>query len=213
MPKKKLKAWLPTPEKLRENRVVRWFAPFLADPRLWHMNRSSLTKAVYIGVLCAYFPLPGQMPLAIVGALLLRANIPMSIALTWLTNPLTTIPVFWFSYSVGALLLGEPMIGFSTIGVIVSDLTLWLTGNGGATLSSHHFFSIKAFVVGLTICAIISSIVAGVAFKSLWEYRMVVDWRKRRGYNAQAPKFSTQKGHKARENQSKTKSDVDDFSI
>ena len=95
MPKQRLKAWLPTPEKLHQNRIVRCFAPFLADARLWHMNRNSLGRAVYIGVLCAFFPLPGQMPLAIIGALLFRANVPMAIALTWLTNPLTTIPIFW----------------------------------------------------------------------------------------------------------------------
>ena len=126
MPKQRLKAWLPTPEKLHQNRIVRWFAPFLADARLWHMNRNSLGRAVYIGVLCAFFPLPGQMPLAIIGALLFRANVPMAIALTWLTNPLTTIPIFWAAYCVGAFLLGEPLIGFRTVGVFVSEMVTML---------------------------------------------------------------------------------------
>lgn len=214
MPKKRLKAWLPTPESLRQNRVVNWFAPFLADPRLWHINRGSLGRGVYVGVLCAFFPLPGQMPLAIFGALVCRANVPMSIALTWITNPLTTIPVFWVSYSVGAILLGEPLIGFRTIGIFVAELTKWLTGNGyDAQMLSH--FSLPAFALGLIICGIITSIISGLLFRFVWQYYIVSDWRKRHGYNADAPKFTSQKGHKAREQSAKNQTgDTDeDFSI
>lgn len=208
MPKQRIKAWLPTPEKLNENRVVRWFAPFLADPRLWHINRNSLARAIYIGVLCAFFPLPGQMPLAIAGALLFRANVPMAIALTWITNPITTIPVFWFSYSIGALLLGEPLIGFNTLGLILSDFTLWLTGNGGNPFAKHSF-SLATFGFGLLICGIACSILAGLLFRLIWQYRIVSDWRKRNGYDANAPKFTQQKGYKSRERANKN----DDFSI
>ncbi|WP_084349620.1 DUF2062 domain-containing protein [Moraxella oblonga] len=208
MPKQRLKAWLPTPESLRENKVIGWFAPFLADPRLWQLNRNSLRRGVYVGVLCAFFPLPGQMPLAIIGALLTRANIPMSIALTWITNPLTTIPVFWFAYMVGAKLLGEPLIGLREVGVILTELTLWIFGSGSPP--AHHVFSFTAFVLGLCITGIVSSILAGLIFRLVWRWQIVADWRKRHGYNENAPKFSNQKGHKNRESQ---QNGTDDFSI
>ncbi|WP_261871162.1 DUF2062 domain-containing protein [Psychrobacter sp. JCM 18901] len=55
MPQKRLKDLLPTPEKILESRTLKLFAPHLADPRLWHFNRHSLNKAVYIGVLSAFF--------------------------------------------------------------------------------------------------------------------------------------------------------------
>lgn len=207
MPKKRLKAWLPTPEKLQESRIIRWFAPFLADPRLWHMNRASLGRAVYVGVLCAFFPLPGQMPLAIIGALIFRANVPMAIALTWITNPFTTIPVFWFAYSVGALILGEPIIGLRAIGVMLADLTLWIFGNGNPP--NPNVFSFEAFGLGLVICGAIFSVLAGVLFRFVWQWQVVADWRKRHGYNENAPRFRTQKGHKLREQGDGT----DDFSI
>ena len=209
MPKQKLKKWLPTPEKLRESRVVGWFAPFLADPRLWQMNRGALTRAVYIGVLCAFFPLPGQMPLAIAGALLLRANIPMAVALTWITNPLTTIPVFWLAYSVGAFLIGEPMISIRTVGVIVADFSLWMTGHG-VNPFSNHLFSLKAFIVGLIVCAVVTSIAMGLLFNFILQYRIVASWQKRLGYNASAPRFHTQKGHKMRDTKD---NEPEDFSI
>lgn len=212
MPKQKLKKWLPTPEKLHESRVMKWFAPFIADPRLWHMHRDSLTRAVYIGVLCAFFPLPGQMPLAIIGALLLRANIPMAVALTWITNPLTTIPVFWFAYCVGAFITGEPLIGIRTIGVILSDFTLWITGHSTNPFA-HHLFSIKAFVIGLSVSGIVTSLLLGLIFRLVFQYHIINSWQKRAGYNANAPRFHTQKGHKQRENKQSQDNHDEDFSI
>lgn len=206
MPKNKLKAWLPTPEKLRKNRLIAVFAPFLADPRLWQINRSSLGRAVYVGVLAAFFPLPGQMPLALLGALLTRANIPMAIALTWITNPLTAIPIFWLAYSLGAMLLGEPIIGLRAIGIILTDFTLWVTADGiNPFTAHHHIFSWQAMAIGLFLSAIITSIVLGLAFRAFWNYRTIKDWQARHGYNANAPKFKHQKGHKQREQDLKTK--------
>lgn len=194
MPKKRLKQWLPKPEELRKNRVLTLFAPFLADPRLWYMNRSSLVRAIYIGVICAFVPLPGQMLLALIGALIFRANIPMCVTLTWLTNPLTTIPIYWATYWVGAKLLAEPAIGLRTIGIVLTDTTLWLTADGDNPFVLHqHVFSFKVFLLGLVLTAIITSIALGLAFNLFWRYRTTEDWKKRQGYQAYAPKFRSQK--------------------
>lgn len=203
MPKRKLKAWLPTPEKLRENRIISMFAPFLADPRLWQMNRNSLGRAVYVGVLAAFLPIPGQMPVALVGALLVRANVPMAIALTWITNPITAIPVFWLAYCLGAFLLGEPLLGIGVMGDFLKDLALWVSSGGNHEFSVDNVFSWHAFALGLVLSAIATSITLGLAFRAFWNYRTVRDWQARHGYNAKAPRFSSQKGHKAREKQQK----------
>ncbi|MDO4895771.1 MAG: DUF2062 domain-containing protein [Moraxella sp.] len=203
MPKKHLKVWLPTPEKLQESRIIRWFAPFLSDPRLWHMNRNALNRAVYIGVFCAFLPLPGQMPLAVIGALVFRANVPMAIALTWLTNPITAIPISWFAYYVGAILLGQPPLNIHAIATILSQISAWLMKNGDSPFYNSPF-SLTAFGLGLLICAIITSIIAGVIFRFIWQYHTMVSWRKRHGYNENAPKFTNQKGRKP---------PPDDFSI
>lgn len=193
MPKQQLKAWLPKPEELRKNKVIAMFAPFLADARLWHLNRNSLMRAIFVGVMCAFFPLPGQMPIAVIGALIFRANIPMSIALTWLTNPLTALPVYWFAYLVGATLLGEQIIGLRTIGIVITDLTLWLFHDGINPFLIHRIFSLKAFALGLVITGILTSLLLSLAFSLFWRYRITKDWKKRRGYQPHAPKFSQQK--------------------
>lgn len=209
MPKKHLKRWLPTPEKLQESQVMRWLAPVLADPRLWHMNRGALNRAVYVGVFCAFLPLPGQMPLAVAGALLFRANVPMAVALTWLTNPLTAIPVSWLAYSLGAFILDEPPMSLNTIATILNQISTWLTGDGANPLTNSPF-SLQAFGLGLLISAVITSIIAGIIFRFIWQYYTVSNWRKRHGYNQHAPKFSERYkvAHKTQE-----KPPSDDFSI
>lgn len=197
MPKERLKQWLPKPEELRKNKVIGMFAPFLADPRLWYMNRSSLVRAIYVGVICAFVPLPGQMILALVGALLFRANIPMSITFTWLTNPLTAIPVYWATYWVGAMILGEPAIGIRTIGIVLTDITLWLTADGANPFLLHQkVFSFKVFSLGLIVTAIATSVILGIAFNLFWRYRITEDWKKRQGYQAHISKFRSQKTKK-----------------
>lgn len=180
VPKKRLKKLLPTPEKILESRILKLFAPHLADPRLWQFNRHSLNKAVYIGVLSAFFPLPGQMLLALIGALIFRANVPMALGLTWITNPLTTLPVFYAGYYIGAKIIDVPMISLRVIGRMISDFSLWILSDAANPFVTYKgTVSITAFCVGLAILAIISSIVCGLTFKIIWRYKTVVSWQKR----------------------------------
>lgn len=183
---KKLKKWLPKPEELKQNRTFKAFGPHLADARLWHFNRHSLTKAVYIGVLSAFFPLPGQMLLALIACLYFRANVPMALGLTWITNPITTIPIFYVAYWFGAVLLNEPMISFKTIGMMLSDLSLWIFSDGvNPFIKYQHSFSLSAFLTGLILMAVLSSLICGMAFKYFWHYKTVSMWQERNGYNHQ----------------------------
>ncbi len=180
MSQKRLKSLLPTPEKILESRTLKLFAPHLADARLWQFNRHSLNKAVYIGVLSAFFPLPGQMLLALIGALIFRANVPMALGLTWITNPLTTLPVFYAGYYLGAKIMGEPMISLRVIGRMIADFSLWVLSNGANPFVTYRgTVSVAAFCLGLTILAVVSSIVCGLAFKAIWRYKTVSSWQKR----------------------------------
>ncbi|WP_435978824.1 DUF2062 domain-containing protein [Psychrobacter sp. DM4] len=185
MSQKRLKNLLPTPEKILESRILKLFAPHLADARLWHFNRHSLNKAVYIGVLSAFFPLPGQMLLALIGALIFRANVPMALGLTWITNPLTTLPVFYAGYYIGARIIDVPMISLRLIGRMIADFSLWILSSGANPFVTYKgSVSIAALCLGLTILAIISSIICGLAFKAIWRYKTVSSWQNRQRLRA-----------------------------
>ena len=47
------------------------------------------------------------MLLAALIAIWLKVNLPLSVALVWVSNPITMGPMFYFAYKLGALLLGE----------------------------------------------------------------------------------------------------------
>lgn len=181
MPKQRLKLWLPKPEDIKKNRALRYFAPYFANPHLWHLARRPLNRGVYIGMVCAFFPLPGQMPLAVVLCLLFRGNIPMALALTWLTNPITTIPVFYGVYVVGAKILGEPVVGIRTIGRILADSARWILADGTNPFILHQgTFSFTAFALGLLVCTIFCTLLAGWLFQVLWRYYTAKLYKKSR---------------------------------
>lgn len=183
MPKERLKAYLPRPEELHKNRLIRPFAPLLTDARLWQFNRNSLARAIYIGVFAAFLPLPLQMLIALVLALIVRANVPMSLMLTWITNPLTTLPVYWAAYWVGAQILGKPALSLSAIGKLLGQIADWLLQSGANPFGqTDSIFSMKVFALGLLISAILSALILRLIFGWAWRWRIVSDWRKRAGY-------------------------------
>ncbi len=109
MPKKLLKRYIPDPAELRQNKYLKIFARFLEDPNLFHMNRRSVANAFLSGLFWAMIPMPVQMVAATITALLIRGiNLPISVALVWVTNPITMPPMFYFNYLVGTWILGEP---------------------------------------------------------------------------------------------------------
>ncbi|MGB7934177.1 MAG: DUF2062 domain-containing protein [Gammaproteobacteria bacterium] len=108
MPKKLIKRYLPDHQTLRTHRHLQVFGARLHDPNLWHLNRRSASGAFAVGLFVAFVPIPLQMLLAAALAILARVNLPVSVALVWITNPITLPPVFYICYRVGAWILNEP---------------------------------------------------------------------------------------------------------
>lgn len=109
MPKRLFRKYLPSPERVRSHRSLGFLRHVLGDPNLWHINRHSLAAAAFIGVFCAFLPIPLQMAVAALLAIRFQANLPLSLVLVWLTNPVTWVPVFFLTYRIGAWILGLPV--------------------------------------------------------------------------------------------------------
>ncbi|WP_044406438.1 DUF2062 domain-containing protein [Thiomicrospira microaerophila] len=84
--------------------------PGLKNKDLWRGDRNTFAKAGFVGAFCAFIPVPLQMPLAAIMAYYAKANIPFSVALAWITNPVTMWPIWTFGYLVGAKILGMPTL-------------------------------------------------------------------------------------------------------
>lgn len=88
-----------------------WLAPFkrlIGDPNLWAIRRRNVVPAVAIGLFVAYLPFPGHTLTAALLAIMLQANVPISIVSTLVSNPLTMGPMFYLGYETGRLMLGMP---------------------------------------------------------------------------------------------------------
>lgn len=65
-----------------------------------------VAKGLAIGVFAGSFPFFGlQSLLAIFLATILRGSKVAAVAATWISNPLTSVPIFIFNYKIGELLL------------------------------------------------------------------------------------------------------------
>ncbi|MEY4506844.1 MAG: hypothetical protein RL297_1422 [Pseudomonadota bacterium] len=105
--KNRIKAWLPTPETVRQHRWLRWMGPILNHPRLWHFNRKGIALGMALGVFFGLLIPIAQIPFAATMAVLLRANVPMAMASTLVTNPITFGPVYYGAYHLGEWVLGH----------------------------------------------------------------------------------------------------------
>ena len=105
MPKKLFKKLFPQLDHLRENQSLAMFGRASRDPNLWHINRRSVARAFAVGFFTAFIPIPAQMIIAAGLAIIFRANIPISVILVWVTNPITVPAIFYTAYKFGTILM------------------------------------------------------------------------------------------------------------
>jgi hypothetical protein len=106
MPRKYLRRIMPSVDKVREIKAFGMFGDTLFHPALWHLNRRSAAGGVAVGLFCGLIPGPLQMLGAAIGALLFRVNLPLALAATLYTNPLTIVPLYLVAYEIGSFVLG-----------------------------------------------------------------------------------------------------------
>jgi uncharacterized protein (DUF2062 family) len=107
MPRQFLKRILPQRNALHEQWYLRPFRALLNDPALWALHRRNVLRAVTVGIIAAFVPIPGQTAIAAVLAIYLRVNLPVAIFVSWMSNPLTMGPLYYTAYRVGLLVLGR----------------------------------------------------------------------------------------------------------
>jgi len=167
MPKRIIKRYSPKPETLQNHPHLQFLGSTLLNPNLWYINRKNASAAVAVGLFCAWMPIPFQMVLAAILAMLFSANLPFSVALVWLSNPLTMPPLFYGAYKLGAYILGIPLIEFHF------ELSFsWII---------EMFETIAGpLLLGCFILAFASSIIGYFSMTITWRWNVARKWKKRR---------------------------------
>ncbi|HEY5603153.1 MAG TPA: DUF2062 domain-containing protein [Gammaproteobacteria bacterium] len=167
MPKRIIKRFLPHHDKIREHKNLKILGTLLHDPNLLHLNRRSVSGAFAVGLFIAWIPVPFQMLLSAIIAIFVRVNLPISVALVWLTNPLTMPPLFYLAYSVGSWVLGEEPKN------IQFEMSMeWLNQ------SLHTVW--QPFLLGSLIFGVVSSVLGTLAVRALWRLKVVQNWNDRK---------------------------------
>lgn len=165
--KRTFKKLTPDQGKLVKNPVLKPIAHLLTKPQIWHFNRRTIAYGVAIGVFFGSLPIAGQMLLAAVVAVMTRVNMPIAVASTWISNPLT-MPFFYTgNYYFGAWLLRRESIKMNEI-----DWSL----NGLLSLGGEVL--VPLYLGSITI-GVILAFLAFIAVRVLWRLHVVSHHRSR----------------------------------
>ena len=137
---KRLLGWakghVPTREKLEANRWVRPFAHSVLRPDLWRFNRRSVPRGIALGLFVGILIPFAHSVVAALTAVFVRANVPMAIATTWVSNPATWLIIFPSAYAIGeALLHADAMTDIAPMATAMHEtemdrLLTQITGKG-----------------------------------------------------------------------------------
>lgn len=99
------------PRHLKNNRLLRWFSRHFLDKTVWKPTRHTFAGGLAVGLFVMSLLIPGQMPVAVVIAALLRVNIPIAIMACWITNPVTMAPAAWWEIELGSWIMRTVGLG------------------------------------------------------------------------------------------------------
>lgn len=112
-------------------------------------------------------PIPFQMLLAAYLAYRLAANLPIAVALVWISNPFTIPAIYFCQYKLGSIIFGNQV------------------PDPGFELSVHWFYQqINAiwqpFLLGAFICALVGSLLGYMIVNRFWVWKVRKTWRIRK---------------------------------
>lgn len=177
MPRKLLRRVLPSPHWIRQHRLLAWLKPSLHHPRVWHVSREGIALGVAIGIFFGLAIPFAQIPVACAVAILLRANLAVALVGTFITNPFTFAPLYYFAFRIGAMVTGaDPSLAGaeSSFGGDAGGAGGWLGMWSGRIMEFG-----KPLLVGLLLMATVLSLASYLAVQVLWRVLTMRAWRRR----------------------------------
>ena len=167
MARKIIRRFVPSPAAIKDKPGLRFLGGLLQNSSLFHLNRHSVSMAFFVGIFVAFLPMPFQMLLAALLALWVRCNLPLAVALVWITNPLTMPVIFFITYQFGRWLLQTPPM---TVSLELSwD---WLINEFGLIW--------KPLLVGSILSGLFFATLGFVAIQVFWRWQVAKSWQLRK---------------------------------
>jgi len=171
--KKWLKKHIPSAKSMTNSSELKGFRKILNEPAYWKYDQQSVARGVAAGLAAAV--IPGiQFFYAALLVLLFKGNLPIALLSTLITNPLTFVPIMYFIYSVGKIILlngsdGEFVIhqfhwDFSSFHAFWTNLSGWFLQFG------------KAFLVGMPVVSLCLGVIGYFGVILFW--KVILKFRK-----------------------------------
>lgn len=159
---KQKKRWLrlPSREFLTNHPRLKFVRRYLGREYLWRFDETSLPRGLFIGVFWGFMPIPFQMIPATLFSIWFRGNLIISIALVWISNPITMPPLLYFCYRFGLMMLRRQTLALKSFSVehLMSIFPhIWLP-------------LLLGCLAGGFICALLSLLISRMVFEIL-KYR------------------------------------------
>ena len=166
MPRKMMRKLIPHPTQLKGSWMGRVMGDLFKDPYLFHLNRRSVSLGVMIGLFWAFTPIPTQMIPAALTAWVIRANLPIAVALVWISNPITMPPILFGCYLLVAWVLDVPVMppaeGASIEWFKGQLMTIW-----------------QPLLLGSLLISVVSAVSGYVAMRLWWIAQVKASWKLR----------------------------------
>ncbi len=185
--------YFPTPEKIRNSRLLRPFGRHLQHHFLWQFNRQSVALGAAVGLFFGILMPFAQIPASALFAIVARANLPVAALGTFISNPLTFAPMYYLAYRLGGFLLGATPLGKDSsggngeevmldekVGEIIgkqSEVQSWLDN-----LADWAVGVGPALSLGLLVLAALTALIAYLTISGVWRLYALRRWRRRAGY-------------------------------
>jgi uncharacterized protein (DUF2062 family) len=95
----------------RSEKLDKFLDKYNLSREYFGVSRRSVTRGVWIGLFWGFIPMPMQMVAVVLSTFAFRFNVPIAIAMVWLSNPLTMPPMYYMEYLTGNFLLGREGLG------------------------------------------------------------------------------------------------------
>jgi len=98
---------LPRRSNIHKYPILKWFAETAYKRSyLWSFRGKEIQRALFWGIWIALLPIVGiQMLVVFFLALCTRSNLPLIVALQWISNPFTMGPIYFADYKIGKVFL------------------------------------------------------------------------------------------------------------
>lgn len=143
--RERFRQWLPTREELAKQP---WLAPIadrILDRKLWTAQHESVARGVAIGTFWAFTMPFAQIVIAAAHCIWWRANIPVAVGMTLITNPFTVGFWLYLAYQVGSLFIDAPPPAKLSDG---GGIVQWLTSIGWPAVLGMGIFAVGGAVAG-----------------------------------------------------------------